>query len=62
MPGDTERSDYKTNRNVDKQINIVAMLISRIFLKLVNLSMINSIKMSLLTSVFNTERMKIFSL
>ena len=34
--GDAERSDYKTNRNIDKQINIVTMSVSRIILKLLN--------------------------
>ena len=32
--GDAERSDYKTNRNINKWINIVAMFVSRIILKL----------------------------
>ena len=60
MRGDAERSDYKTNRNTDKQINIVTVYVSRNFLKLLikNLLMINSIKMSLLASVLNMVPLK----
>ena len=39
---------------IETQINIVTMFVSRIFLKLLNLLMINSIKMSLLASVLNS--------
>ena len=34
--GDAEESNYKISRNLDKQINIVTMFVSRIILKLVN--------------------------
>ena len=34
--GDAEGSDYKTSRNLNKQINIVTMFVSRIILKLLN--------------------------
>ena len=36
--GDAERSDYKTNRNTNKRINIVTVFVSRIIeiIKLIN--------------------------
>ena len=34
--GDAEGSNYKISRNLDKQINIVSMFVSRIILKLFN--------------------------
>ena len=36
--GDAERSDYKNSRNINKQINIITMFVSRIIeiIKLIN--------------------------